>query len=322
MRISVIMPVYNVEKQLPRCIESIIFQTYTDYELLLIDDGSTDRSGKICDDYARTNKQIKVYHKKNGGVSSARNFGIENASGTEIVFIDSDDWVEKDYLANFSGYKIDDGTLVVQGRIDEGIASCQKRGFEKTTLSKGKISQGIIDNQLLEFGAPYCKLYIKSVIINNNIRFPENYSYGEDAMFFYQYLQYVDKVILSSYCGYHYVNSGDNSLSRKYHKYNHLLQFAIDSVNAIAILDDKLDAKSELKKYFQTNYLNLIKKAIIGEYKGGSNYSEKIQFFKDLSSLQKQVDGILGDIPKGFFYRNISPVLLSFFYSVVFKIKK
>lgn len=68
MRISVIMPVYNVEKQLPRCIESIIFQTYTDYELLLIDDGSTDRSGKICDDYARTNKQIKVYHKKMEGL--------------------------------------------------------------------------------------------------------------------------------------------------------------------------------------------------------------------------------------------------------------
>lgn len=322
MKISVIIPVYNVEKQLSRCIESILLQTYTDYELLLIDDGSTDQSGKICDDYARVNKQIKVYHKQNGGVSSARNFGIEKSSGKWLVFVDSDDWVEKDYLINFEDNRIENGVLAIQGRIDDNLTSKQERRFTETTLSRTEISRGIIDNQLLEFGAPYCKLYCKDIINHNNIRFPETYSYGEDAMFFYRYLQYIDKIILMSYCGYHYMNSGDNSLSRKYHQYGHLLQFALDSVKTIALLDDKLGAKSELKKYFQTNYLNLIKKAIIGVYKGGCGDAVKIQFFRDLKRLQKQVDGELGYIPKGLLYRNISPAFLCFLYKIVFKIKK
>lgn len=92
-KISVIVPVYNVEKYLSRCIDSIISQTFSDFELILVDDGSTDSSGKICDEYGKKDGRVKVIHKKNGGQSSARNAGIENSTGEYISFVDSDDWI-------------------------------------------------------------------------------------------------------------------------------------------------------------------------------------------------------------------------------------
>ena len=98
MEISVIVPVYNVEKYLNRCIDSILAQTFTDFELLLIDDGSTDNSGKLCDEYAAKDKRVRVFHKENGGAASARNMGLTEASGEYIAFIDSDDWVDRTYL--------------------------------------------------------------------------------------------------------------------------------------------------------------------------------------------------------------------------------
>ncbi len=90
-KVSVIVPVYKVEKYLPECIDSILAQTFTDFELILVDDGSPDNSGKICDDYATRDSRIRVFHKENGGVSSARNLGLEHACGEWIIFVDSDD---------------------------------------------------------------------------------------------------------------------------------------------------------------------------------------------------------------------------------------
>ena len=93
-KISVIIPVYNVELYLPKCIDSILCQTYTDFELLLIDDGSSDASGKICDMYKENDNRIRVCHKKNEGVSKARNLALNNALGEFVIFVDSDDWIE------------------------------------------------------------------------------------------------------------------------------------------------------------------------------------------------------------------------------------
>ena len=94
--ISIIVPVYNVEKYLERCVKSIQNQTYSDLEIILVDDGSPDSSGALCDQYAKEDKRIKVIHKKNGGLSEARNYGIEAATGSYIMFIDSDDWIDLD----------------------------------------------------------------------------------------------------------------------------------------------------------------------------------------------------------------------------------
>ena len=102
MLVSVIVPVYKAEKWLHRCVDSILAQTMEDFEVLLIDDGSPDRSGEICDEYAAKDSRVWVFHKENGGVSSARNLGLDNAQGEWISFIDSDDWVEVDYLAGLT----------------------------------------------------------------------------------------------------------------------------------------------------------------------------------------------------------------------------
>ena len=94
--ISVIVPVYNVEKYLDKCIQSILGQTYSNIELLLIDDGSTDSSGAICDKYVTQDSRVRVFHKSNEGVSAARNWGLDNAKGEWIAFVDADDWIDSD----------------------------------------------------------------------------------------------------------------------------------------------------------------------------------------------------------------------------------
>ena len=99
--ISIIVPIYNSEETLNRCVDSILNQTFHDWELLLIDDGSTDKSGEICDEYAATDSKIKVFHKENGGVSLARNLGMDNAKGIWIAFCDSDDYVDENWLNLF-----------------------------------------------------------------------------------------------------------------------------------------------------------------------------------------------------------------------------
>ncbi|MDE7478361.1 MAG: glycosyltransferase family 2 protein, partial [Lachnospiraceae bacterium] len=96
--ISVIVPVYNVEKYVMRCIESILAQTYTNLEILLVDDGSTDASGKICDELAKKDVRIRIIHKENGGPSDARNVGIQEARGEYYLFVDSDDWISENLL--------------------------------------------------------------------------------------------------------------------------------------------------------------------------------------------------------------------------------
>ncbi|MFR5264943.1 glycosyltransferase family 2 protein [Clostridium sp.] len=112
--ISVIVPIYNVEKYLENCINSILNQSYKDFELILVDDGSPDNCGKICDDYAKKDSRIKVIHKKNGGLSDARNVGIEAAKGEYISFIDSDDWIHKDfYLTLFNALSSSNSDIAI-----------------------------------------------------------------------------------------------------------------------------------------------------------------------------------------------------------------
>ena len=114
IKVSVIVPVYNVEKYLDRCITSILKQTHPDFELLLIDDGSRDSSGNICDAWAQADARISVFHKENGGLSDARNYGIDHAKGEYITFVDSDDYVGRDYLKTLVGLVQEYGAQIVQ----------------------------------------------------------------------------------------------------------------------------------------------------------------------------------------------------------------
>ena len=200
--ISIIVPVYNVEKYLRKCIDSILSQTYSDFELLLIDDGSKDASGKFCDEYALKDSRIRVFHKENGGVSSARNLGIEQAKGEWITFIDSDDWVDADYLANFTM----DSDLCVQGNIVNG----HKYIYEEKRFVQDIAANYLVNNYIY---GPYCKLFKTDIVRSNNVSFDQNLSYGEDILFCINYALNCSSMKVVSMSGYHYEMYHDGCLT-------------------------------------------------------------------------------------------------------------
>lgn len=215
--ISIIVPVYNVEQYLSCCIESILAQTFTNFELLLIDDGSKDRSRDICEKYASKNNHIKVFHKKNGGVSSARNMGLDNARGEWIAFVDSDDIVSNLYLQNMASAIMDEDMMVLSN-YHKNTKTYKTIKLDNVTLHNEEIVRYFIDNNILALSAPYSKLYKRSVIKNNSIRFPEGIQMGEDAIFIMQYLNHVTSVAVIDVCDYT-VRNTENSLSSKYYPF-------------------------------------------------------------------------------------------------------
>lgn len=223
-KISIIVPVYNVERYIGRCVESIISQTFKDWELILVDDGSPDGSGSLCDEYAIKDSRIKVFHKKNEGVSSARNFGIRNASGEWITFVDSDDWIEENFLMdllpeNFGelsmqGYKIFRGDKFIENHIFN--YSCSTSDILKVFLESEKAN--IINS-------PVSKLFRTNIILDNSLFFDLSISYGEDHLFVLEYLKYVKLIHVSEKDGYVY-NQGDyESLTRRIVPHIELLDY-------------------------------------------------------------------------------------------------
>ncbi len=193
--ISIIVPVYKVEAYLPKCIDSILDQSFSDFELLLIDDGSPDKSGAICDQYAKKDNRIRVFHKSNGGVSSARNCGLNKARGEWITFVDSDDELMPDALESMIGMVRDSQEnvdLVLAGYDTINISN----GLTKSTSSLPfELRQVNRDNAIeLMYRSNFylcficSKLYKTSVIRQNKLLFDETIYYSEDRLFIIQYL--------------------------------------------------------------------------------------------------------------------------------------
>ncbi len=199
--ISIIVPVYNAEKTLRKCVDSIINQSYKDWELLLVDDGSIDKSALICDEYVQQDNRIRVFHKSNGGVSSARNVGLDNVNGKWVSFIDADDWVDTDYLDSL--FLSDQYDFVVSSYIAEGWKEWVSNPFKDCTYGKKQMNE-FLDNCLFEIICPFAKLFRYSIIKFYKLRFDINISYGEDTLFIYQFIQHIDSVLSSSKVTYHY----------------------------------------------------------------------------------------------------------------------
>ena len=183
-KISVIVPVYNVEAYLERCVESILHQTYTNFELILINDGSTDSSGKICDDLANQYENIKVYHIENAGVSNARNLGIQLATGAWITFIDSDDFVTNDYLATLaSAVEGEHVGFVIAPlhHIKNGVVTDLPPHSGKTELwSTEETMKELLMTTRTSF-FPVAKLFKRDLLADE--KFNTNYHLAEDALF-------------------------------------------------------------------------------------------------------------------------------------------
>ena len=237
--ISIIIPVYNAIHCLSQCLDSIFNQTVSNYEVILVDDGSQDGSSEICDEYAKQDKRIIVIHKENGGVSSARNRGIEVCTGDYILFVDSDDFLSEDYIESFLKYGDINNTIVIEGcTVHETNKTRYYRIIEKQ-YGKTDFSNAISDNELFKHGSPYGKLYISSIIKENNIRFIESIHNYEDLLFFLEYLEYIDIIKLSSDVGYHY------------NVFNGVLHSRINDFESESLLFDEYVNKT--KKYWYVN---------------------------------------------------------------------
>lgn len=221
--VSVIIPVYNVEKYLPWCIQSVLNQSYPYFELILIDDGSTDNSSEICDEFAQTDSRIRVIHKENQGVSASRNKGIDEAKGDFIVFVDSDDLIQKRMLQKMvramTCYQTD-------------LAICGYERFRDKWQQRHRLSPYslVIMQSKLELASVYktpatnmfgvsiwAKMYRADLIREQNIRFHEDINYEEDCVFNLDYFRYVTTTAVLRDYFYRY-RQLDVSLSKGYRK--------------------------------------------------------------------------------------------------------
>ena len=254
--ISIIIPVYNAESWLRCCLESVVSQTFDDFEVILVDDGSSDASCTICKYYESIDHRVKYTYQANKGVSASRNNGISLARGKWIAFIDSDDWINSDYLLQLSllasdytdsdwitsglTYVYTDGTI----KSENPVAGCynlmKEDGFYKTAC------------QLL-VTSPVAKLYKREIINDKNLLFDESLAYGEDRDFNLRYLASCKYCVSTSYCGYNYRRNIPTSLSAI--KLGNILKGDIDYWNNLYRETIRRKFLSERMKLYLVNRL-------------------------------------------------------------------
>lgn len=224
MKISIIIPVFNSQRYIGRCIESILNQTHKDIEIVLVNDGSKDRSGELCEEYARRYAGVKVIHKQNEGPSSARNSGLGVITGDYVGFVDSDDWVEESMYKALLESACDDGSDVVccgykvvdNNRIKSYVPVCRKT--KSYLLNKKEHKELVYEMFINSQNGLFCiwnKLYKASLILENHILFPEDKMLAEDCEFNLSILNKATKYTFIPNCYYNYFMT-TSSLTRGY----------------------------------------------------------------------------------------------------------
>lgn len=267
--VSIIVPVYDAEEYLPRCLDSVVGQTLQNWELLLIDDGSTDRSGLICDNYAAKGERIHVIHQKNAGVSSARNVGLAAASGRYIGFVDADDWIVPEMFQRLLSIATeqdcdlvmcDARTVYTDGRSElDTITQLENSSI----LSNGNISS----NLLLEMAGSVCRcLYRAEMLRRHAIEFPSGIKFSEDRIFNILSIGYADRVAYEKIAYYQRFINVESAVHRFHSDYFEACLGAASAIeNAIKIAWDDSDK-------LQTAYL---RQFIGGAFSAVCNYYYK-----------------------------------------------
>ena len=264
-----IVPVYNSEQYLPKCIDSILSQTFTDFELILVNDGSKDGSGDICNNYAGIDYRVKVFHKVNGGVSKARNLGLENAKGEWIAFVDSDDTIDPAYLQNFLKHNLFPNELHIHGLNIWQNDMVKKSDISAHSTDKGAFKSLLASNIFLANGYPVAKLYSSQILNENKIQFKENVKINEDLIFMLEYSQYVDRISFHDIFDYNYY-LWPGSAMRRIHKFE-------DEINGYREL------KSIYKKTVGFEHITIQKSL------GGYLYRAKLALYKLNYSRSKRL---------------------------------
>lgn len=252
MRFSVVIPVYNAENTIRRCLNSLLDQNYEDYEIVLVNDGSKDRSGELCQEYAARFSNVKYIAKENGGVSSARNAGLDAAEGEYILFVDSDDYVLDKYFE----------TLEQNASADYLVFDIQRKrnSHQEDKTLRWQSSEAMWENilQLVTSrgGGPWNKRFRGSVIREHEIRFPEDLNVGEDFIFCLRYLccsAHSEKCDHVLYC---LDESSDHSLTRGYHPDSaeqalRIYRYAFSAIDGLELTEQQ---KHQLQSALDYNY--------------------------------------------------------------------
>lgn len=277
-KISIIVPVYNAEAYIRKCIDSLLSQTFPDFEILLIDDGSPDSSCRICDDYAAIDKRVKVFHKENGGVSSARQMGLEHAAGEYIIHADPDDWVDADMLeCLYQEARIMNADIMVcDYNIVELSGKIKRVNVNLPTdniICLKKILSGEIHSSLCN------KLVKRSLYFDNGISFIHGLNMREDLSVMYKLMYYANKIAYIPKACYYYVQTGVGYTSQK--------MSLPHQKNAIQLIDDMekffnkhkaSDIVLEGFRYFKAGILCSI--ALYGDL---GHYKHTIAYFHGIS---------------------------------------
>lgn len=286
--ISIVVPVYNAGDFISRCIESILNQEYSNIQLILINDGSKDNSLDVCKSYEKKDNRVLVYDQLNKGVSTARNKGIELASGDFVCFVDSDDFIEPSYLTTFLSFNENhDSTIILQDilrvRDDFSEKNCN---FEDELIKKDDFDKLLTKYKIFRFGYPFSKFYKRSILTVNKIKFKSNIHFSEDLLFFIEYLNYVDNVRLSSKALYNYVDVG-NSLSYAYHSFESEMECYKEMIKSTDLLKNKFDIENE--RYIQKSIGHFLTRSINSMYR--PKYKKEIKFrLKFLRTINSKED--------------------------------
>lgn len=237
-RVSVIVPVYNVEKYLDRCIESLIKQTYKDLEIILVDDGSPDNCGHLCDEWAKKDSRIVVYHKENGGLSDARNYGIDRCTGEYIAFADSDDYVAENYIEFMYNLLVENRNCNVSAcdicAVRNGVEAPYSDFQGSVVFNRRDAFEKVLYHDLIDVAA-YAKLYKKEVF--DGIRYPVGRVY-EDTYVFGDILNKTDYIVFGGEALYYYVQRDDSIVNGAFSEKR--LQY-IDSVDRLVKTAEECD---------------------------------------------------------------------------------
>lgn len=268
--ISIIVPIYNSQKYLKSLFKSIDKQTYKNYELILINDGSSDKSEELCKQYLKKNSRAKYFYKNNSGVSDTRNYGIEKAKGNYICFIDSDDIVNKDYLLNFVDNFDEKNTLICcECQEFTDTINFQQPKSEETKIYLGKNKFDIIYTKYAGYSVN--KIFKTEIIKNNNIYFDTKISMCEDLLFVFEYLKHVEEVKCISNANYYYrIFNQSASKNLKNEKW-----FSIFKAYELLKKDINLCSDNFKRRYyFMYNYYILYAKYRLRYIKKSNNYQK------------------------------------------------
>lgn len=293
--ISVIVPVYNVEKYLRQCLDSVIFQTYSDLEILIVDDGSTDSSGSICDEY-KTDERVSVFHTDNRGLSAARNYAIDRMHGDYIAFLDSDDWLEATALEQFVKIAQNTGADIVSCQFyrEYPNRTIEPKGSENGFIVENEkiLNTMIIDHKLTEDA--WNKFYKASLF--NTIRYPEGRIF-EDKATTYKLLQKASVLVYTPSCFIHYRNRA-NSLSN-----NHSMKSLVDYWVAYRERFDILGCISE--HYYRAALSDCISAiSRMWRWYSGCSKAEKEEAKKYINDMQQFVKEHKNEVLRGVYSKH------------------